>query len=101
MRTATPKGDDQGSTASTPLEVRFAHAQLSRNRRALIRAILENHEQAYFLSSRELAKRYKVDAATVVRAITRRYLAASNGRPRCSVHRLSHTTRSYRRHACR
>ena len=58
-----------GSAASTPLEVRFAHAQLSRNRRALIRAILENHDQAYFLSSRELAKRYKVDAATVVRAI--------------------------------
>jgi DNA-binding MurR/RpiR family transcriptional regulator len=38
-------------------------------RRALIRAILDNHEEAYFLSSRELAKRYKVDAATVVRAI--------------------------------
>ena len=68
MPTETP-GEDQRSAASTPLEVRFAHAQLSRNRRALIRAILENHEQAYFLSSRELAKRYKVDAATVVRAI--------------------------------
>ena len=66
---AKPADEDQGSTPSTPLEVRFAHAQLSRNRRALIRAILENHEQAYFLSSRELAKRYKVDAATVVRAI--------------------------------
>ena len=69
MRTATPSDGDRERTPSTPLEVRFAHAQLSRNRRALIRAILENHEQAYFLSSRELAKRYKVDAATVVRAI--------------------------------
>ena len=69
MPTATPRTEDQRSAASTPLEVRFAHAQLSRNRRALIRAILENHDQAYFLSSRELAKRYKVDAATVVRAI--------------------------------
>jgi DNA-binding MurR/RpiR family transcriptional regulator len=49
--------------------VRFAHAQLSPNRRELIRAILDNHEEAYFLSSRELAKRYHVDAATVVRAI--------------------------------
>jgi DNA-binding MurR/RpiR family transcriptional regulator len=49
--------------------VRFVQAQLSRNRRELIRAILDNHEEAYFLSSRELAKRYKVDAATVVRAI--------------------------------
>ena len=56
-------------TDLTPLEARFVHAQLSRNRRELIRAILDNHEQAYFLSSRELAKRYNVDAATVVRAI--------------------------------
>jgi DNA-binding MurR/RpiR family transcriptional regulator len=53
----------------TPLEARFAQAQLSRNRRDLIRAILDNYEEAYFLSSRELAKRYHVDAATVVRAI--------------------------------
>jgi DNA-binding MurR/RpiR family transcriptional regulator len=53
----------------TTLEARFAQAHLSRNRRELIRAILDNHEEAYFLSSRELAKRYKVDAATVVRAI--------------------------------
>jgi DNA-binding MurR/RpiR family transcriptional regulator len=53
----------------TSLEARFVRAQLSSNRRALIRAILDNHEEAYFLSSRELAKRYKVDAATVVRAV--------------------------------
>ena len=69
MRTVTPKDDDQGKPASTSLEVRFAQAQLSRHRRDLIRAILDNHEEAYFLSSRELAKRYKVDAATVVRAV--------------------------------
>jgi DNA-binding MurR/RpiR family transcriptional regulator len=53
----------------TSLEARFVQAQLSRNRQELIRAILDNHEEAYFLSSRELAKRYNVDAATVVRAI--------------------------------
>ena len=64
-----PSDDNTGKPALTPLEARFVHAQLSRNRRALIRAILDNHEQAYFLSSRELAKRYDVDAATVVRAI--------------------------------
>ena len=67
-RTATPKNGDKGTGALTQLESRFLHAQLSRNRRALIRAILDNHEEAYFLSSRELAKRYNVDAATVVRA---------------------------------
>jgi hypothetical protein len=48
--------------------VRFAHAQLSRNRRDLIRGILDNHEEASFLSSRAIAKRYHVDATTVVRA---------------------------------
>lgn len=69
MSNATGRAAHHGSTASTPLEVRFARAQLSRNRRTLIRAILDNHDQAYFLSSRELAKRYQVDAATVVRAI--------------------------------
>ena len=68
-RTATDRNGDKGTGALTPLESRFVHARLSRNRRALIRAILDNHEEAYFLSSRELAKRYNVDAATVVRAI--------------------------------
>ena len=69
-RTATVRQDpDIGSDARSSLESRFVHAQLSRNRRELIRAILANHEEAYFLSSRELAKRYHVDAATVVRAI--------------------------------
>ena len=42
---------------------------LSRHRRQLIRAILDNPEEAYFLSSRELARRYDVDAATIVRTI--------------------------------
>lgn len=68
-RTAAPGGHTDGRGAPTPLEVRFAHAQLSRNRRDLIRGILDNHEEAYFLSSRAIAKRYHVDAATVVRAI--------------------------------
>jgi DNA-binding MurR/RpiR family transcriptional regulator len=64
-----PRGTDRSRIAPTSLEVRFVQAQLSRGRRDLIRAILDNHEEVYFLSSRELAKRYKVDAATVVRAI--------------------------------
>lgn len=68
-RTATSPDGNTEKAALTSLEARFLRAHLSRNRRELIRAILDNHEEAYFLSSRELAKRYNVDAATVVRAI--------------------------------
>jgi DNA-binding MurR/RpiR family transcriptional regulator len=53
----------------TSLEVRFAQSQLSRSRRQLIRAILDSHEEAFFLSSREMARRYNVDAATIVRTV--------------------------------
>jgi DNA-binding MurR/RpiR family transcriptional regulator len=58
---------NHGKAAPTSLEVRFAQSQLSRSRRQLIRAILDNHEEAFFLSSREMARRYNVDAATIVR----------------------------------
>src|SRR5678815_1500578 len=64
------KGDANGSKASlTSLEVRFAKSPLSGSRRRLIREILDNHEQTFFLSSREMAKRYNVDAATIVRTV--------------------------------
>jgi len=42
---------------------------LSGTRRRLIREILDNHEETFFLSSREMAKRYNVDAATIVRTV--------------------------------
>jgi DNA-binding MurR/RpiR family transcriptional regulator len=53
------------------LEERFGRFQdrLSPSRRKLLRTILENPEDAYFLSSREMATRYQVDAATIVRTI--------------------------------
>lgn len=53
------------------LEERFGRFQdkLSPSRRKLLRTILENPEDAYFLSSREMATRYEVDAATIVRTI--------------------------------
>ncbi|MCI0417582.1 MurR/RpiR family transcriptional regulator [bacterium] len=53
------------------LEGRFAKAQshLGLQRQKLIRSILDHCEETYFLSSRELAKRYDVDAATVVRTV--------------------------------
>ena len=67
-----PESDQEnGSPVLTVLEDRFAKAQSSLNpsRRRLLRMILENPEDTYYLSSRELAKRYQVDAATVVRTI--------------------------------
>jgi DNA-binding MurR/RpiR family transcriptional regulator len=62
--------DGNGAQSSlTSLEVRFAKSPLSGSRRRLIREILDNHEETFFLSSRELAKRYNVDAATIVRTV--------------------------------
>jgi len=62
--------DEDGARSSlTSLEVRFAQSPLSGSRRRLIREILDNHEQTFFLSSREMAKRYNVDAATIVRTV--------------------------------
>jgi DNA-binding MurR/RpiR family transcriptional regulator len=54
---------------ATVLESRFALAQarLNPRRRQLLRAILDSSDETCFLSSRELAKRYHVDAATIVR----------------------------------
>jgi DNA-binding MurR/RpiR family transcriptional regulator len=52
------------------LETRFAQAQseLNARRQQLIRAILDSADETCFLSSRELAKRYRVDATTILRA---------------------------------
>jgi DNA-binding MurR/RpiR family transcriptional regulator len=69
-RKAANNGNANGSKSSlTSLEVRFAESPLSGSRRRLIREILDNHEQTFFLSSREMAKRYNVDAATIVRTV--------------------------------
>lgn len=71
---ATPNASDgrannANGSSLTSLEVRFAKSPLSGTRRRLIREILDNHEQTFFLSSREMAKRYNVDAATIVRTV--------------------------------
>ena len=63
------RADNGNRSSLTSLEVRFAQSPLSGSRRRLIREILDNHEETFFLSSRELAKRYNVDAATIVRTI--------------------------------
>jgi DNA-binding MurR/RpiR family transcriptional regulator len=59
------------SAGRTPLEIRYAKSQgkLSPSRKKMLGMILENPGDTFFLSSRELAKRYDVDAATVVRTI--------------------------------
>lgn len=68
---ALPSSLRKAAPAHTALEARFARSQgnLSTSRKRLLRLILENPEDTFFLSSRELAKRYKVDAATIVRTI--------------------------------
>jgi len=53
----------------TAIEARFgeARSRLGSQRQQLVRSILENCEETCFLSSRELARRFAVDAATIVR----------------------------------
>src|ERR1700747_637631 len=73
-RASSTPGSAANKTVSggmTALEARFSKSQskLSTSRKKLVRMILENPEDTFFLSSRELAKRYKVDAATIVRTI--------------------------------
>lgn len=71
-RAGAPHHDGAGTRAvRTTIEERFARASpaLNPSRRKLLTEILDNSEETYFLSSRELAKRFEVDAATIVRTI--------------------------------
>jgi DNA-binding MurR/RpiR family transcriptional regulator len=60
---------DGNNHTSSPVEDRFARARLRLNprRQRLLRAILDAADETCFLSSRELAKRYHVDATTILR----------------------------------
>jgi DNA-binding MurR/RpiR family transcriptional regulator len=55
----------------TAIEQRLAEAQsrLNPRRRRIIQAALENPDETFFLSSRALARKYRVDPATIVRTI--------------------------------
>lgn len=59
-----------GEPQSTSIEDRFAQlrSRLNPRRQQLMRAILDAADETCFLSSRELAKRYRVDATTILRA---------------------------------
>src|SRR6185503_10245246 len=58
-----------GSGSPSALEIRFAKARskLNPRRQGLVRAILDSADETCFLSSREMAKRYHVDATTILR----------------------------------
>lgn len=62
-------GNEDQKNSLTALEARFAQAEIRLNprRKQLIRSILNSPDETCFLSSRELAKRFNVDAATIVR----------------------------------
>ena len=55
----------------TPLETRFIKAQtnLSASRQQLLNRILGESHESFFLSSREMARRYGVDSSTIVRTV--------------------------------
>ena len=62
---------DRGNakTGATALDERFANARskLNARRQRLVRDILDSADETCFLSSREMAKRYRVDATTILR----------------------------------
>jgi DNA-binding MurR/RpiR family transcriptional regulator len=64
---AIPADADGG----THLEARFLDSKthLSSSRQRLLNQILEEADETFFLSSREMANRYGVDAATIVRTV--------------------------------
>lgn len=56
---------------NTSLEMRFIEAKndLSASRQQLLNRILGEPHESYFLSSREMARRYGVDSSTIVRTV--------------------------------
>jgi DNA-binding MurR/RpiR family transcriptional regulator len=61
----------RNGAANTPLWSRFFEIQsdLSSSRQRLLRQILNESNETFFLSSRELGRRYSVDSATIIRTI--------------------------------
>lgn len=55
----------------TSLGSRFSdnHDELSASRRRLLKQILDESNETFFLSSRELGRRYNVDSATIIRSV--------------------------------
>lgn len=55
----------------TTLDMRFEEAQadLSTSRKKLLQQILDESDETYFLSSRDMGRRYDVNSATIIRTI--------------------------------
>jgi DNA-binding MurR/RpiR family transcriptional regulator len=68
-KTVLSSNNSDGKNPPTALEARFATARerLNARRQRLVRAILDSANETCFLSSREMAKRYRVDATTILR----------------------------------
>ena len=60
-----------GSVALTPLGARFFETQagLSSSRQRLLRQIIDESNETFHLSSREMGRRYSVDSATIIRTV--------------------------------
>ncbi len=60
-----------GENGQTSLSTRLIEAasDLSSKRQKLLRRILDESNETYFLSSRDMGKRYDVDSATIIRTI--------------------------------
>ena len=63
-------GNGNGATR-TPLGARFFDTQagLSASRQRLLGQIISESDETFFLSSREMGKRYNVDSATIIRTV--------------------------------
>ena len=68
-RTSQGSNGQERDSAPSALELRFAEArtQLNPRRQHLVRAILDSADETCFLSSREMAKRFYIDATTILR----------------------------------
>ena len=68
-RVAQSSNGRDGNASPTALETRFAEArhQLNPRRQRLVQAILDSADETCFLSSREMAKRFHIDATTILR----------------------------------
>ena len=66
-----PVNSLNGNDVQTKLEARFLDTQtdLSTSRKRLLSQILAEADETFFLSSREMGRRYSVDSATIVRTI--------------------------------
>src|SRR5690349_16723920 len=76
VASGTPGGtdvtqDDRAPQVPAELEARIREARprLNARRQRLIRSILDRSDETVFLSSREMARQYQVDAATIVRTV--------------------------------